>query len=58
MSAGFVPQNKSARKSDMEIFCGPVFQRGGDIQNQSTGKKISLLLDSTTSLGCEIPYSQ
>ena len=31
--------NQSEKQPDLSICCGPVFQRGGDIQNQPIGQK-------------------
>ena len=54
LSTGFVPLNKSAKKSYMAVCCGPVYQRGGGIQKAINRLKILLQLDSTTSSGCSV----
>ena len=42
----------------MEVCCGPVFQRGGDIQNKSIDQTRYLQLDLTTSSCCAVTNSK
>ena len=55
LSSGYVLLNKRVMQLEMAVFCGPIYQRGGEIKESMKGSKNSLQLDYTTSSGCAVP---
>ena len=51
---GFVPLNQNENQPELVIRCLQYTKEAGTPNNQSTGRKIFLLLDSTTSSGFSV----
>ena len=57
ISAGFVPLNQSTKESDPALYCGPVYQRGGDIQKSiNRSKKLFTIRFQNSLRLCCIQY--